>query len=74
MILYGRILIIMSKEHILYLNKLKNNKRIIIFFQIIIFILFIFIWQILGDLDIINTFIFSSPKKVVDTIINLYNK
>jgi NitT/TauT family transport system permease protein len=25
-------------------------------------------------LDIINTFIFSSPKKVVDTIINLYNK
>jgi NitT/TauT family transport system permease protein len=64
----------MSKEHILYLNKLKNNKRIIIFCQIIIFILFIFIWQILGDLDIINTFIFSSPKKVVDTIINLYNK
>ncbi len=64
----------MSKEHIQYLNKLKNNKRIIIFCQIIIFILFIFIWQILGDLDIINTFIFSSPKKVVDTIINLYNK
>ena len=64
----------MSKEHTLYLKKIKKNKQIIIFFQITIFILFIFIWQILANKDIINTFIFSSPKKVINTIINLYNK
>ncbi len=64
----------MSKEHIQYLKRLKNNKRIIIFFQIAIFILFIFIWQILADKEIINTFIFSSPKKVLMTIIDLYNR
>ena len=64
----------MSKEHILYLKKLKKNKRIIIFLQITICILFILIWQILANLDIINTFIFSSPKKVIETIISLYNK
>lgn len=64
----------MSKEHILFLKKLKKNKHIILLFQITIFILFIFIWQILADKEIINTFIFSSPKKVINTIINIYNK
>lgn len=64
----------MSNEHILFLKKLKKNKRIIIFSQITIFIIFILIWQILASKEIINTFIFSSPKKVINTIINLYNK
>lgn len=64
----------MSKEHILYLNKLKKNKYIVLFFQIFIFIFFIFIWQILADKEIINTFIFSSPKKVLMTVIDLYNR
>ena len=64
----------MSKEHILYLNKLKKNKYIVLFFQIFIFVFFIFIWQILADKEIINTFIFSSPKKVLMTIIDLYNR
>ena len=64
----------MSNEHILFLKKLKKNKRIIIFSQITIFIIFILIWQILANKEIINTFIFSSPKKVINTIINLYNK
>ena len=64
----------MSKEHILYLNKIKKNKYIVLFFQIFIFVFFIFLWQILADKEIINTFIFSSPKKVVMTIIDLYNR
>lgn len=64
----------MSKEHILYLNKLKKNKYIVLFFQIFIFVFFIFLWQILADKEIINTFIFSSPKKVLMTIIDLYNR
>lgn len=61
-----------SEEHTKYLKKLKKEKIIITFFQILILVIFIFIWQILADLNIINTFIFSSPKKVLDTIINLY--
>lgn len=62
-----------SKEHINYLKKLKKEKFIITLFQISIFIIFIIIWQLLANFNIINTFIFSSPKKVLDTIINLYN-
>lgn len=61
-----------SKEHINYLKKLKKEKLIITFLQISILIIFIIIWQLLANLNIINTFIFSSPKQVLETIINLY--
>jgi len=40
---------------------------------LLIIVIFLIIWQLLAELKIINTFIFSSPKKVVETIISLYN-
>lgn len=61
-----------SKEHIKYLKNLKKEKTIIIFFQILILIIVIVVWQLLANFNIINTFIFSSPKNVLKTIINLY--
>jgi NitT/TauT family transport system permease protein len=61
-----------SKEHIKYLNRLKKHKIFIFIIQILIFILFIGIWQFLANKNIINTFITSSPKKVLETIYNLY--
>ena len=61
-----------SKEHIKFLKNRKKEKLIILMFQALIFILFIFMWQLLANMNIINTFIFSSPKKILDTIINLY--
>ena len=61
-----------SSEHKNYLKKIKINNFWIRFFQLLIVILFIFIWQFLADNNLINTFIFSSPKKVIDTIINLH--
>ena len=61
-----------SLEHIKYIKKIKKEKRIISILQISIFIFFIMIWQILADKGIINTFIFSSPKKVLNIIIDLY--
>ena len=74
MILYGRILTIMSNEHILYLKRIKKNKFIVHLFQILIFVILVFLWQILANLGIINTFIYSSPKKVIMTVIDLYNR
>ena len=62
-----------SKEHIKYLKSLKKKNFIIKFFQIIIVVLFILIWQILADYKIIDTFVFSSPKLVFKTFLNLYN-
>ena len=61
-----------SIEHIKYIKKLKNHKIIIFLIQILIFILFIGIWQYLASKNIINTFITSSPKKVIETIYSLY--
>lgn len=63
-----------SKEHELYIKKKKKEKYTIIFFQIIILLTFIVIWQILADLKIINTFLFSSPKDVLETLTKLVNE
>lgn len=62
-----------SIEYKKYLKKLKINKLLIILTQLLIFILFIFIWQILVNKELINVFIYSSPQKVIDTIISLHN-
>lgn len=62
-----------SNEHKVYLKKCKKEKIFIISFQIGIIVLFIFLWQILANLGVINTFISSSPKQVLDTIIMLHN-
>ena len=61
-----------SKEHIKYLKKLKKNNFMIKLFQISIIIIFIITWQILADFKLIDTFIFSSPKLVLNCFINLY--
>lgn len=62
-----------SEEHKKYLRNLRKNKLFVHIFQIAIIIFLIVIWQLLADAEIINTFITSSPKKVLETIINLHN-
>lgn len=61
-----------SKEHRDYLKKIKKKKTIIIFFQVLIVLLFLGVWQFLADYNLINTFLSSSPKGIIDTLINLY--
>jgi len=63
----------MSKEYKAYLKKLKINKLLVILCQISIMFIVIFIWEFLARKQIINTFIYSSPSKVLSTIINLHN-
>lgn len=47
-----------------YLKKIKKEKRIVLFWQIVIFILFIASWEIASNLKWINPLIFSSPSNV----------
>lgn len=63
----------MSAEHIIYLKKLKRRNRLIKITQVMIITIFLLIWQLLSDFKMIDSFIFSSPKNIVNTIINLYN-
>ena len=62
-----------SLEHKNYLKKIKRNNFFVKLTQILILIVFLIIWQLLSDYKIINPFIFSSPIKVIETIINLHN-
>ena len=62
-----------SKEHINYLKKIKRNKVLVLLTQIIIIIIFFGIWELLAKLELINTFLYSSPSKIINTIINLFN-
>lgn len=55
-----------------FLNKIRIRKYSILFFQIIIIIGLIFIWEFLSNNNYINSFITSSPSKIIKTIKNLY--
>lgn len=62
----------MSKEQLLYLKKRKRNKILILLSQISLLILFIISWEYASNHEIINSFIFSSPSKIIKTLISLY--
>ena len=62
----------MSHEQKKYLKKIKVHQYTILFFQLLVLVLFLLTWQILSDKNIINSFITSSPKKIITTITNLY--
>ncbi len=65
-------LIMKSNGYIIYLRNKRFKKILVKLCQIIILVLFIVIWQLLSDNSIINSFIVSSPKLIIKTIINLY--
>lgn len=62
-----------SNGYLKYLKKKKQKKIIIISAQILILILIITLWQYAANNELINTFITSSPKNILTTIIKLYN-
>lgn len=55
-----------------YLKKIKINKILVLLVQIFILIFFLGLWEYLSINNIINSFIYSSPSKIIMTIINLY--
>lgn len=61
-----------SYEYKQYLKKIKRNKILVLITQILILLFLIFIWEFLSSKHIINAFIYSSPSRVVKTIIDLY--
>ena len=63
----------MSADQQRYLKKLKQEKFLILFIQITIVLVFIFLWELFARLKIINTFLTSSPSKIITTLVNLYN-
>ena len=59
-------------EHKNYIKKKKRYKLLVITTQILILLSLIFIWELLANLNIINTFLSSSPSLVIKTLTNLF--
>lgn len=54
-----------------YLRKILINKLSVVFTQIGILILFIVLWEILANKEVIDSFITSKPSEILKTFINL---
>jgi len=61
-----------SKEHEIYLKKVKSTKRRIVITRILILAIFIALWQIAASLKWIDPFLTSSPTRVIKSFISLY--
>lgn len=64
----------MSNDQKKYIKKLKINKIKILLIQISIIVIFLSIWELLVNKDIISGFIYSSPSRIIKTIIILINE
>lgn len=54
-----------SAAQILYLKKQKRHKYIVSFSRILILLLFLFLWEFTTHYEIIDSFVFSSPSKII---------
>ena len=61
-----------SEGYAKYLQKKKLNKIIILTCQIGILLIVLSLWEILAHFKIIDTFIMSSPSRIIKTIKDLY--
>jgi NitT/TauT family transport system permease protein len=60
-----------SLEHQNYLKKIRRESIFVILLQITITLLFLIIWEFLSKNHIINSFLFSSPSKIISTLYHL---
>ena len=61
----------MSVEQKDYLKKVKSSKLKILLSQISLIIIFLIFWEVLVNLEFISAFIYSSPSRIILTIIEL---
>lgn len=61
-----------SKEHAKFIARHKHKKAFVLSAQIGLLVLFLTLWELLAQFNLINTLIFSSPSRIAQTIGNLY--
>ena len=54
-----------SKNQLIFLKKQKQHKNFVRFTRIFVFVAFLLLWELTAYFGIIDSFIFSSPSKVV---------
>ena len=63
-----------SREYKQYLRKIRIEKILVYIVQIIILVGFNILWEYMANKGIINTFIYSSPSRIIKTIVALYKQ
>lgn len=61
-----------SQEHLVFLKNIKKRKIYVALIQILVLISFLIVWELLSKYKIINTFLYSSPSRMFNTILNLF--
>ncbi len=62
-----------SREHLLYLRKIKRKKITVNVLRCAILALLLGVWELFAQLEIIDSFVTSSPSRVIETIASLYS-
>lgn len=62
----------LSRERAEYLRKLKIRKHAILTARILILVAFFAVWEIAGNLRLIDPFLTSQPSRIIRTLSNLY--
>ncbi len=65
---------VVSPEHTKFLLNVKRKKAAVTATQIILLILFIITWEVLASQRLIDSFITSSPSRILKTLTNLYKE
>ena len=63
-----------SKAHITYIKKIKKENSIIWIMRFLILALLLSLWELFAQLNVIDSFISSSPSKIVSTIYELFKE
>lgn len=62
----------LSNSQKAFLKKIKRNKIIVISIQLFLLVTFILGWELLARYQLINSFIYSSPSKIINCFVDLY--
>ena len=62
----------LSNSQKAFLKKIKRNKIIVFSIQLFLLITFLLGWELLTRYQLINSFIYSSPSKIVKCFVDLY--
>lgn len=63
-----------SEEHEEYLRNVKRNRRNIIITRVLILVSFFALWEILGNLRVIDPFLTSTPSRMINSFVKIYNE
>ncbi|MBZ9636409.1 ABC transporter permease [Clostridium sp. FP1] len=67
-------MLVQSDEHKNYIKSVKREKYFVILTRLVILIAFFSLWEIAGRLKWIDSFLTSTPSKMYDSFIQLYNE